>query len=110
MPRDTLDAMSRVLASICTLLFLLFLGACGSDDDALIVDLRTDYAPGLEFGLVEVTATPSGAAPLELSRTVLSSDSAFPDSLRVAEFRGIPAALTAVDVRLSSRSGEVWIM
>lgn len=95
--------MTRALPLIA---LFLSLSACDGDDSALLVDLRTDYVPGLDFVTVEVSATPAGATTeLPSSRTVSTRDSFLPVGSRVAEYRGIPAGTTSVRVRLRSRSG-----
>ena len=73
-------------------LLLIAAAACGEEDDALLlVDVRTDLAPGIEFDEVrtEVIAAPGGAA----GRFTVAPVGTTADGLggiRVAELSGIP--------------------
>lgn len=95
--------MLRLLVASCLLLST----ACGGDDPSLLVDLRTDFVPGLDFVTVEVTAVPAGATmELPSSRSVITRDSFLPAG-RVAEYQNLPKGLTGVRVRLRSRAGAL---
>jgi hypothetical protein len=88
--------MARVL------LLLLVATGCG-DGPAVLVDLRTDYVPGIEFDSVEVGLTPAGAAT-EMS---ITSGAAMGDDFlvgrRVAEYPGeLPHGPALLRVRLLS--------
>ncbi len=84
---------------------------CSDDGVSVIVDLKTDLVPGVEFSRVEtaIVDEPALGAPVTV-RTAqeLSVELAQPfiDGRRVAEFSGVPEATTLLRVRLFDARGR----
>ena len=75
----------RVLFVACSVLAV----ACGGDDGhLLLVDLRTDLAPGREFDFVRVSLLADGEERTQHEQAVSPSDS-FARGMRVAELGGL---------------------
>jgi len=96
---------------IATILFLTAVG-CGEDDDApaLLVDVRTDYRPGVEFSRVRVEAGPADGsdAPRSVEVPVDASEaSAWLGGRRVTELAEVPTGDIRVVATLLRASGEI---
>jgi len=81
------------------LLLLALLGACASEDLELQVDLRTDYAPGVEFDLVR-TSVDDGDAVEVMALDEPSAAADYLRGIRVAEIGGLSAGRREVRVAL----------
>jgi hypothetical protein len=94
-------AVLRALSALA----LVFAFACdGSDQAVLVVDLRTDLLPGVEFGRVDTTVTigsdERGALPF-----ATSVGESFTSGQRVAEISELPKGTASVRVSLRDGSG-----
>ncbi len=87
---------------LSALLALLFWGGCADDDLTLVVDLRTDLTPGVEFVGVETRLDDSPAE----SVTAFEGDS-FVTGRRIAELDGLDRGTHAVVVSLLDTTARV---
>ncbi len=78
--------------------------ACSGGHE-LVVDLRTDYVPGIEFDSVEVTAGPPGGAGTTMTLADASGD--FRAGVHLATFTGLADGESLVRVELRSPRGTV---
>jgi len=88
--------------TIASLLLLFALGGCADDGHALLVDLRTDYAPGVEFVLVRTVIE---GETTRLAPGVIGAD--FGAGIRIAEFDGLSEGRYTADVTIENAAGEV---
>lgn len=85
-------------------LVTLVLASCSSST-GLVVDLRTDLAPGVEFHAVAVDLAPMDDAPPEPPAVrFVSPDDDYLRGVRVAEVRGLRAGTWSLTVRLLDAS------
>ncbi len=89
------------------LLSTLALTGCVEAGNELVVDLRTDFRPGLEFFAVRTELVGAAAAEAAEMRItpVTGDDTALLDGIRVAEFSGITRDRVLVIVALLDRGG-----
>ncbi len=87
------------------LVMIASLAACSSQP-AVVVQLRTDFIPGVEFSQIEVGLTPSGAtSEMQMTSSASVGDELLPGA-RIAEYEGdLPKGPAVVRVRLSSSGG-----
>jgi alpha-tubulin suppressor-like RCC1 family protein len=79
---------------------LLFAGACSDDGVSLLIELRTDLTPGVEFDAV-LTEVEGGAR----SEVVALPDRDFLAGYRVASFDGLTAGQSSLRLRLVREDG-----
>ena len=94
--------------TLSTLVLAAVLASCGTDTQSVLIDLRTDYVPGAEFGEIETAFTrPGSTAELRTSRSAASGDD-FVEGVRVAEFTEATApGVSTVRVRLRGLDGTL---
>jgi len=80
------------------------LASCGESETLLVLDLKTDLVPGLEFDRVE-TAVEDHADATD-SRSAVTGDR-FDEGLRIAEIEGIPSGDRTAVVTLTLRGEPV---
>lgn len=83
---------------------LIGVAACDDAGVELIVDLKTDLVPGLEFARVRTEYVVAAGTPREATIAVLG-DEDFIEGQRVAEFRDLARGEASVRVALVDRAG-----
>ena len=86
------------------LTFLLALTACTDEGYALIVDVRTDYAPGLEFTVAQATLD---GQPARVIAAPTGTD--FAGGVRLAEYDAVGEGVHELDVALADADGVVLV-
>ena len=81
---------------------MLFSAGCGSDA-VFVVDLRTDFVPGLEF--TEVTTVITRDSTERRANTTVALGANAVRGLRMAEFSGVGQGTWLVELRLLDRGG-----
>lgn len=87
--------MTRAVAIGCLLL------GCGAGDPVLVVDLRTDIAPGTEMSAIRLTL--EGESPLEVPAEVGRD---YVRGVRIAELRGLPRGEVRFELDLLGVTGD----
>src|SRR5688500_10429050 len=83
--------------------------SCGDESTALLVDLRTDLVPDVEFQLVRVEGFAGAAAsgsPIRAEDAAVLATYDYFTGRRVAELDGMPAGPVMVRTRLLDARGE----
>jgi hypothetical protein len=101
-------AMHRAGASRRAFALVVALACAGCDGGGveLLVDMKTDLVPGLEFARVRTEDTIGAGTPREATMAVLG-DEDFIEGERIAEFRDLANGEALVRVSLIDRAGEV---
>jgi hypothetical protein len=85
---------------------LLSCTACGDGEASLVVELRTDYAPGADFSSVETSVEAGGVAREAIPAAAASSDD-FVAGERIAQFDALPTGAALVRVALRDGDGAL---
>lgn len=85
---------------------MLAVGACSSDEVDLLVDLKTDYVPGVEFAFVRGYLV-RGDAEIATPPVVATYGTDFTSGRRIAEFPGLTPGSHQVRVVLRDLADEV---
>jgi len=87
---------------------LLFLSAsCASETSLLIIDLRTDLVPAIEFDEVRVDIIDAAGGGAGFAEHPATGDEAYLDGVRVAELEDLEAGSITVRVTMSLGGNEV---
>jgi hypothetical protein len=86
------------------LIALLSFTACGDDEASLVVELRTDYGPAVDFTAVETSVETDGVEEAAIP-TAASSSHDFVAGRRVAQFDGLAPGRVLVRVTLRDDAG-----
>lgn len=81
--------------------------ACGSAPSSIVVDLRTDFVPGVEFVAVETRAAPADDGELASRRSTALGGDDYLDGMRVAEWDAVASGTYDVTASLLDASGQV---
>lgn len=95
-------------ARVTWLLLALALGAC-EGSGTLVVQVRTDLAPEVEFAQVTTILTPAGGGAPQETTTPIGDASAWGSGVRVAEVAGLARGELRLRVRAERADGSVVV-
>ncbi len=98
-PRSLAASTSLALAPVLALV----MAACSGDGAIVVLDLRTDIVPNVEFAAVETILT----EPRDVQQVAALVGQDFVRGERIAELRNVPLGERVIDVSLLARDGSV---